>query len=165
MHKSEIVELYDYTYWANHRLLNVLDGLPPTNLERTLLPGAPCLLDILAHGLGAEIVWWTRLAEGVSPLAIPGRAQFPGLAEIARRWQLQETHMRAFLASLSETDLSANCSYTTTKGKIYVTPRSQLLLHLVNHETQHRAEAALLATALGRSPGDLDFIVYLRQQV
>ena len=37
----------------------------------------------------------------------------------------------------------------------------QMLLHLLNHGTQHRSEAALLLTQVGRSPGDLDLIDYL----
>jgi uncharacterized damage-inducible protein DinB len=38
-----------------------------------------------------------------------------------------------------------------------------MLAHLFNHTTQHRAEVALAVSALGRSPGDLDLVVYLRQ--
>jgi uncharacterized damage-inducible protein DinB len=37
-------------------------------------------------------------------------------------------------------------------------PFWQMLAHVVNHGTQHRAEAAALLTTVSRSPGDLDMI-------
>ena len=39
-------------------------------------------------------------------------------------------------------------------------PVWQMLAHVVNHGTQHRAEAAALLTSDGRSPGELDMINY-----
>jgi uncharacterized damage-inducible protein DinB len=44
-------------------------------------------------------------------------------------------------------------------------PVWQMLVHVVNHGTQHRAEAAALLTAEGRSPGELDLINYVEEQV
>jgi uncharacterized damage-inducible protein DinB len=40
-----------------------------------------------------------------------------------------------------------------------------MLVHVVNHGTQHRAEAAALLTVEGRSPGELDLINYAEEQV
>jgi uncharacterized damage-inducible protein DinB len=37
------------------------------------------------------------------------------------------------------------------------------MAHLVNHGTQHRSEAAAMLTEYGYSPGDIDFIIYLRE--
>ena len=39
----------------------------------------------------------------------------------------------------------------------------QILLHVVNHGTQFRSEAGVALTRFGRSPGDTDLSVYLRQ--
>ena len=43
-------------------------------------------------------------------------------------------------------------------------PVWQMLVHVVNHGTQHRAEAAALLTTEGRSPGELDMINYAEEQ-
>jgi uncharacterized damage-inducible protein DinB len=39
-----------------------------------------------------------------------------------------------------------------------------MLVHVVNHGTQHRAEAAALLTAAGQSPGELDLFDYAEDQ-
>jgi uncharacterized damage-inducible protein DinB len=39
-----------------------------------------------------------------------------------------------------------------------------VLLHVLNHNTQHRAEAAAMLTDLGHSPGDIDMLIYFREK-
>ena len=43
-------------------------------------------------------------------------------------------------------------------------PLWQQMIHLVNHTTQHRSEVAAVLTRLGRSPGWLDFLLYVDEQ-
>ncbi len=43
-------------------------------------------------------------------------------------------------------------------------PVWQMLVHVVNHGTQHRAEAAALLTAEGLSPGELDLFDFAEEQ-
>ena len=39
-----------------------------------------------------------------------------------------------------------------------------MLVHVVNHGTQHRSEAAAILTAEGHSPGELDLFNYAEEQ-
>jgi uncharacterized damage-inducible protein DinB len=41
----------------------------------------------------------------------------------------------------------------------------QMLTHVINHGTQHRSEAALILTEIGRSPGEIDMIFYAEELV
>ncbi len=68
-----------------------------------------------------------------------------------------------FLADLTPERLVAPLSYTTTGGQSFTQPLWQPLLHVVNHGTHHRSEAADLLTRLGHPPPPLDLIIYYRE--
>jgi uncharacterized damage-inducible protein DinB len=70
--------------------------------------------------------------------------------------------MRKYLAGLTDEALAGNIEYTRTEGTHFKTPLWQILLHVINHGTQSRSEAAVLLTQYGHSPGDLDYMVFLR---
>jgi uncharacterized damage-inducible protein DinB len=165
--------MFDYNYWANWRLVSLAVTLSGSDLVAPAGLNRVSLLDTLVHILFGEWIWRLRTQEGSSPgplspweaLNLPGpetdaTATFSILQS---RWFEEETAMRAYLSSLEEGDLAKDIRYRTMPGTTYETPLLQLLAHLVNHGTQHRSEAALRLTALGHSPGDLDFIVYLRE--
>ena len=43
-------------------------------------------------------------------------------------------------------------------------PVWQMLVHVFNHGTQHRSEAALVLTQEGHSPGEMDLIDFAEEQ-
>lgn len=71
--------------------------------------------------------------------------------------------MRAYLDSLRVSDLTGLVRYTNTKGVAFENILWKILLHVVNHGSQFRAEAGVLLAEYGHSPGDLDLILYVRQ--
>ena len=62
--------------------------------------------------------------------------------------------MRAWVASLGEHDLSRPVRVNQLRGY----PMSIHLLHVIDHGIQSFSEAAVLLSAAGHSPGDLDFL-------
>jgi uncharacterized damage-inducible protein DinB len=88
-------------------------------------------------------------------------ADYPHLPAIEMRWREEETAMRAYLAGLRDEDLESHLRYATDAGIKRDRILWHCLLHVVNHGTQHRSEAAALLTENGHSPGDLDFTVFL----
>lgn len=156
--------LYEYNYWANARILRAAEGLS----DEQLLAPAPfpsgSLRGTLVHTMSAEWIWRQRW-QGATPRAMLDEAEFPTLAAICERWEAEEAALRALLATLSDEDVQRPLAVVNTRGVVQPPmPLWQLMLHLVNHGTQHRSESAAILTAAGRSPGDLDLVLFLRER-
>jgi uncharacterized damage-inducible protein DinB len=163
MKTSEVLHLYSYTCWATARILRTAARVTPDVLAKPAGLAHGSMLGTLAHILGGEWVWRVRCEEGRSPGALLSAREFPDLAALERRWSGEERAMRRYLAGLSDAGLERVVRYRSTlDNREYATPLWQVLLHLVNHGTQHRGEVAAELTRAGHSPGDIDYIVYIR---
>lgn len=157
MHAKDLEVLFDYSYAATSIILKAADTVTDDQwVAEPPLDGSPSLQDILVHMLDCEKGWRDNLRAGrrdASPELDP--ADFPNAATLAADWREDEQIMRAWLATLDDDTVNAP-SY------IPVLQVWQCLVHVVNHSTQHRSEAAMILTHYGQSPGDLDFTFYFR---
>jgi uncharacterized damage-inducible protein DinB len=153
--------LYAYSAWANERVLDAAARLQPAQFLMPG-PGGAAIRDTLVHTMSAQWVWLRRY-QGASPGALWDPAEFPDLATLRTRWSAIEEETGAYLAGLTEADLTRVVSYVNFQGERWAYPLWQQLMHQVNHATQHRSEAALMLTERGCSPGWLDFLFYLDQ--
>ena len=156
---EDVRGLFAYDRWATRQVLAKLDGVDDLGEDlwaATGVVGERGLGSILVHMLGAHQRWRTGIAaegeEDDDAIPRPERKPLPSPATLASWWEAEFTEMDGFLAWLTNDALA----YVHDGVAIW-----QMLLHLLNHGTQHRSEAALLLTQVGRSPGDLDLIDYL----
>ena len=156
MQADEIRFLYAYDRWATRRLLAVLDGLDPAVWTRPEAVGDRGLGGILVHQLGASMRWRLAFqAEGDGESPEPEKEPLPTIDELRERWEVEWAAVDAWLPGMTDGFV----------GHVHEgVPIWQMLVHVVNHGTQHRAEAAALLTAEGRSPGELDLINYAEEQ-
>jgi uncharacterized damage-inducible protein DinB len=164
MRGTEATVLFQYNEWANMRILARASGLAAGQLSAQAAVSHGSLLGTLLHIFSAELVWRTRCRDRSSPAAMPSLSDYPDLRSLETDWLTEMRLMREFVGTLSPGQLDHVITYASTKGLHYATPLWQILLHVVNHGTQFRSEAAVLMTEVGASPGDLDLIAYLRDR-
>jgi uncharacterized damage-inducible protein DinB len=155
-----IRSLYRYNDWANQRILEASARLTPAQLREGGGASFDSIRDTLLHTMGAQWLYLERW-HGRSPRALPAGADFPDLAAIRTRWDRIERDTQAFVAAVTDADLTRVVEYTNTKGERWAYPLWQQMIHQVNHSTQHRSEAAVMLTKLGCSPGLLDLLYFV----
>jgi uncharacterized damage-inducible protein DinB len=162
MNINDIQLLYKYNAWANARIFDAASNVTP---EQFLAP-APFphggLRDTLTHILFAEWLWRKRW-EGDSPTKWILPEEFPTFESLRARWDEETQALNEFVLSVTDERLNSVFHYKTTGGDPKEDMLWHVMAHVVNHGTQHRAEAAAMLTDSGHSPGDLDLIVFLRE--
>jgi uncharacterized damage-inducible protein DinB len=151
MQPDEIRFLFAYDHWATERVLEALEGVDPAVWGETGVVGDRGLGSILVHHLGSSQRWrhgFQETGERPEPEAEP----LLSVEELRRRWDDEWIAVDAWLPTLTEGFIAH-----LDEGM----PVWQLLVHVVNHGTQHRSEAAALMTADGRSPGELDLFDFV----
>jgi len=162
MNIKDIHLIYEYNYWANKRILNASANIPQVQFIKMATFPYGGLHGTLLHILDTE--WgWRALFQSIESASDLLAADFPTMEALKTRFQDEETSMRAYLASLRDEDMESHLRYTIDTGIERDRILWHCLLHVVNHGTQHRSEAAALLTDYGQSPGDLDFTVFLNE--
>lgn len=165
MNIGDILTLYDYNYWATRRILTATTHVSP---EQFVVPTAhsfSSLRGTLVHILDGERAWRMLLQHQTLAFFRDLKEDaFPTVDVLEQRWNEDERAMRDYLAHLTDGDLNEYIRYTTPEGEKRERVLWHCLLHVVNHGTQHRSEAAVILTDYGHSPDDLDFTAFLNEQ-
>ena len=162
MNLEDIQLIYQYNYWANRKILEAASNVTQ---EQFLAPAEypfGGLRGTLLHVVGAECDWRGMFENNIYNGDLQ-EEEFPTLQSLAERFTEEEKLMLAYLSRLKDEDMNSHLKYTTDEGDHRDRILWHCLLHLVNHGTQHRSEAAALLTHYNASPEDLDFTLFLNE--
>ena len=111
---------------------------------------------LMSHIINAHAIWNSRIL-GERP-----EVQVWEIHETARLDQMDQENFENSVRILSYTDLESNVFYEDSKGHPYKNFLKDILTHIINHSTYHRAQIATLFRENGLNPIRTDFIIYKR---
>lgn len=160
---GDLEDLYDYGYWSNRRLFQVISQLTQGQFTQPVAGSYGSIRNTLVHALSAE---WGWLARCGGPQRGPSLKadDYPTLESVVETWSRVEGYLREFLSGLSDEDLAGGAEYTNDKGEKRSMPVGEVLQHAANHSVHHRAQVALLLRMLGYAPGYWDLLIYYAEK-
>lgn len=164
MDRADVRVLFDHLCWMRDRILDAADA-PSVPLVDATPPTSRDLRGTLVHELDVEWSWRERL-RGEERAAFPADVvelvpdDFSALDSVRVRWVRDEAEMRAWIASLPDADLEGPCRAESRSTH----PLWYHLQHLYSHAIQQFSDAAVILSRAGRSPGELDFLDFVRQR-
>lgn len=161
MNKPDLLLLFQYNQWTTNKILDTTSQMTP----KQFLAPAPFphggLRSTLVHTLFAQWIWRMRW-EGTSPNYRFKPEEFPTFESLRPQFDEESKLLMAFVENVPEERLNQKFYYNNTAGQPKQNILWQAMVHVVNHSTQHKTEAAAILTSYGCSPGDIDMIYYFK---
>lgn len=144
--------LLRYDAWANAETVS--------SLRSSAEP--PQALRWMAHIVGAELLWLSRLTDEPPRLevwpALDLEACAGRVAQLAGAWP-------HYLGGLAADDLTDGVAYRNSKGEFWTSTVGDILTHVVIHSAYHRGQIASAVRAAGGAPAYTDYIHAVRQEL
>lgn len=145
---KELLQLLEYTFWANDLFIIRLkeSNEPPLEIQKQF-----------SHLLSAHQIWLGRIA---------GRGALPSVWDKIELENWEGINIELYNETtdiIKSNDLGIVVKYKNSKGEFFENPLGDLIYHIINHSTHHRAQIALLMRKNHILPPQSDFIFYLRR--
>jgi uncharacterized damage-inducible protein DinB len=160
---KDLQTLYDYGYWADRKLFEVISRIPPEQFTQSVGGSFGSIRNTLVHIMSAEWGWLERCGGAKRGSKLNG-ADYPTLESVTETWNKIEMHVREFLATLKDDDVVRDAEYLNDKGEKRAMPLGELMQHAANHGTHHRGQVAMLLRMLGHTPGNIDILFYYAEK-
>jgi len=160
---KDLQTLYDYGYWADRKLFEVISRIPPEQFTQSVGGSFGSIRNTLVHIMSAEWGWLERCG-GAKRGPKLNAADYPSVASVTETWNKIEKHVGEFLSTLKDEDVVRTAEYLNDKGEKRGMPLGELMQHAANHGTHHRGQVAMILRMLGHTPGNIDILFYYAEK-
>lgn len=155
---KDLETLYDYGYWANKRLFDLISQLSPEQFTQPVAGSYGSIRNTLVHAMSAEWGWLDRCGGTERGPALKPD-DYPTAESLIEAWGRIEAYVREFLYKLRDEDMGRYVEFTL--GDVAYSIRlGDLMQHAALHAVHHRGQVALLLRLLGRAPVNFDILFY-----
>jgi len=164
MNADDLRRLFAYHFALHRRIWECIDRLTDEQFVAPVNYSIGSVRNHMVHLASVEQRWLARVAG--TPL--PDRLDYndyPTRAAARAKWDEVEAHFKAFLDGLTDADLHRPVTFPISRRLEPVTNTVwEILLHVVNHGTDHRAQVLPILHRAGAPTLEQDFMLYLWDQ-
>lgn len=146
--KAFFHQLFDYNFYCNKKFIETCAQLEhiPEQSHR-----------LFSHVLNAHHLWNARILGQAPALAVWD------VHEVKAWGDLHYQNQRDSFEIITNADpLDRRITYESSEGRTYTNTLQDILFHVINHSTHHRAQIASDFRTNGLEPLALDYIFYKR---
>ncbi len=151
--RNHYIELFKYNDWANQKLLICLQKNKVSSEK---------ILSLYYHLIISQDIWLNRI-ENISSDDI-SLWETKSLLDLIDMSNKSADRWLSFLENYQMNSLDEVIAYTNTKGVDYENKLVEILSHVTNHSTHHRAQISLLLRNDDIEPPATDYIFYNRDK-
>jgi len=149
--KTFFIELLEYTYHFNEKVLDAIIGDDITSPEKAL--------QLINHTINAQEIWNARIEERYNTTEV-WDTRLPD-----RLKAINQANYENSVRIVNEVDFDKRIKYTNSKGMAFENTVRDMLFHIVNHSTYHRGQIASDCKLHGMTPLVTDYIFYKRESL
>ncbi len=163
MNADAFRQLYNYHFSENRKMWDkYVTPLTSEQFTQGVSYSHGSVRNQIVHLINADDMWFSELL-GIQPYEPPAHAVSDDRGIIRAYWDSVEQKMRGYLSDLRDDMLFEKPIEEPDEDRVLFV--WQVLLHVANHGTDHRAQILRLLNDLGVETSSQDFIFYIYKQL
>ncbi len=159
MNADAFRHFYNYHFAENRKVLEHVASLTFEQFTQPIVYSHSSIREQIVHLLDVEDVWFSELRGAQPAEPLPETVTADDRDTIRAHWDKVEGNIRAYIANLEDDFLFSKPITDPEEDKNLIV--WQVLLHVVNHATDHRAQLLRALHDLGVDTKSQDYIFYV----